>query len=56
MANTLQVALGKCLGTAGTLCLPLLMPYRCIAPGEEESVNFLVKYNPNRVPQGSFYF
>jgi len=53
LANTLQVALGKCLGTAGTLCLPMLMPYRCIAPGEVESVNFLVKHNPNRVPQGS---
>lgn len=52
LENTLQVALGKCLGTAGTLRLPLVMPYRCIAPGEKESVTFTLKYNPSKGPQG----
>lgn len=52
LENTLQVALGKCLGTAGTLRLPLVMPYRCIAPGEKESVNFTLKYNSSKGPQG----
>jgi len=52
LENTLQVALGKCLGTAGTLRLPLVMPYRCIAPGEKESVNFTLKYNASKGPQG----
>lgn len=52
LENTLQVALGKCLGTAGTLRLPLVMSYRCIAPGEKESVNFTLKYNPGKGPQG----
>lgn len=53
LENTLQVALGKCLGTAGTLHLPLVMPYRCIAPGEKESVNFTLKYNSSKGPQGT---
>lgn len=55
LENTLQVALGKCLGTAGTLRLPLVMPYRCIAPGEKESVTLTLKYNPSKGPQGKFY-
>ena len=29
------------------------MPYRCIAPGEKESVNFTLKYNPSKGPQGN---
>lgn len=53
LESTLQVALGKCLGTAGTLRLPLVMPYRCIAPGEKESVNFTLRYNPSKGPQGT---
>ena len=54
LASTLHVALGKCLGTAGTLRLPLLMPYRCIAPGEKNSVTFTFKYDPSKFPQGNF--
>lgn len=53
LSSTLQVALRKCLGTAGTLCVPLLMPYRCIAPGEKDSVTFPVNYNPDKAPQAS---
>ncbi|XP_078375121.1 uncharacterized protein LOC144658557 isoform X2 [Oculina patagonica] len=53
LESTLQVALGKCLGTAGTLRLPWVMPYRCIAPGEKDSVTFTLKYNPNKGTQGT---
>ena len=53
LANTLHIALGKCLGAAGTLRLPLLMPYRCIAPGEKDILNFPLIYNHSKVPQGN---
>lgn len=53
MDNTLQAALGKCLESAGTLRLPLVMPYRCIAPGEKDRETFLIKYNSNKAPPGT---
>ncbi|CAH3121067.1 unnamed protein product [Pocillopora meandrina] len=53
MENTLQAALGKCLESAGTLRLPLVMPYRCIAPGEKDRETFLIKYNSNKAPPGT---
>lgn len=55
MENTLQAALGKCLESAGTLRLPLVMPYRCIAPGEKDRETFLIKYNSNKAPPGKLY-
>ena len=53
LADTLHIALDKCLGAAGTLRLPLLMPYRCIAPGEKDILNFPLIYNHSKVPQGN---
>lgn len=55
MENTLQAALGKCLESAGTLRLPLVMPYRCIAPGEKDRETFHIKYNSNKAPPGKLY-
>ena len=55
MENTLQAALGKCLESAGTLRLPLVMPYRCIAPGEKDRETFRIKYNSNKAPPGKLY-
>ena len=53
--NTLHIALGKCLGKVGTLRLPLLMPYHCIAPGEKDIMDFPLIYNPSNAPQGNWY-
>lgn len=53
LESTLQAALGKCLGSAGTLRPPLIMPYRCIAPGEKDRETFPIKYNSNKAPPGT---
>ena len=54
LTSILEVALGKCLGSAGSLRTPPLMPYRCLAPGEAEKVLLYFKFLQSRFQQGDF--
>ena len=53
LTSILEVALGKCLGSAGSLRTPPLMPYRCLAPGEAEKVLLYFKFLQSRFQQGN---